>query len=129
MSQGEYRVSIADAGRTHDHTFPDINLPFGPLEDKTDRGRIWDPTLSAYSYNYDRASQKFSAYDGQNPVPWLYFNGRWGDDALPKSDPNQYDVFGQKHYSEGPTGPYLKGLDRQTVSGRSDERVLTVLVP
>jgi hypothetical protein len=48
---------------THDHTIPDLNLPVGPIEDFADKGPIWDPTLSAYYYTYDAASQTFSAYD------------------------------------------------------------------
>lgn len=48
---------------THDHTIPDLNLPDGLILDYTDEGPLWDPTLSAYYYSYDAATQEFTAYD------------------------------------------------------------------
>ena len=107
-----------------------MNLPTGPLLDKTDKGKMWDPTLSAYKYSYDQTSKVFSAYDGRDPVPWLYFNGRWGDDALPKGAKGQYEIFGQKHYVAGPTGPIDKNLDRVNMSGiDGDNVILPIRIP
>lgn len=48
---------------THDHTIPDLNLPEGLLEDFTDYGPRWDPTLAAYYYTYDANNKTFAAYD------------------------------------------------------------------
>ena len=108
-------LSNIDSG--HDHTIPHVNLPFGFVVDHCDRGKLWDPTLSAYTYSYDRASQKLTPYDASAPVNWLYFSGRWGDDAPPKGSPGQKVIFGQKRYVGGPTGPMDKRLDRENMSG------------
>jgi hypothetical protein len=94
-----------------------LNLPGGFVEDYCDRGKLWDPILSAYSYSYDRSTRKFSPYDGKFPVNWLYFLGRWGDDAPPKGSPGQVEIFGQRKFVGGPTGPLDKRLDRENMSG------------
>lgn len=115
---------------THDHTIPRLNLPGGLVEDHCDRGKLWDPVLSTYSYRYDRASQKFSPYDPGFPVNWLYFLGRWGDAAPPKGSEGQFEIFGQKRYSGGPTGPIDKRLDRENMSGvKNDNWVRPFLTP
>ncbi|CAJ2511046.1 Uu.00g066710.m01.CDS01 [Anthostomella pinea] len=103
---------------THDHTIPDVNLPEGPIEDYTDEGPIWDPTLSAYYYTYDADTSTFAAYDDSTPVNWLYFTGHWGDDEYPENDPRQSDIFGidgTQKYTGGPTGPEDKQLNRTDV--------------
>ncbi|TKA68083.1 hypothetical protein B0A55_09318 [Friedmanniomyces simplex] len=103
---------------THDHTIPDLNLFIGPVEDYTDSGPIWDPTLAAYYYSYDAASSTFAAYDDSTPPDWLYFTGHWGDAQYPNSDPRQTTVFGidgTQMYSGGPTGPEDKQLNRTRV--------------
>jgi hypothetical protein len=82
---------------------------------------MWDPVLSAYSYRYDGSSQKFSSYDNKFPVNWLYFVGRWGDDAPPKGSSGQVDIFGQKRYVGGPTGPLDKRLVRENMSGDKND--------
>ena len=96
---------------SHDHTIPSITLPAGPLVDKTDRGFLWDPTLNAYAYRYDNATQRFQPYDDQFPLNWLDFNGHWGDDALPGGPV----FFGEAKYTGGPTGPKDKALVREEV--------------
>lgn len=101
--------------RTHDHTIPDFNLPFGFVEDHCSKGTLWDPTLNAYIYSYDASSQKFTPYDPSYPVGWLYFTGAWGDAQLPDSTSGQIDVFGQRKYVGGPTGPEDKQLNRTNV--------------
>jgi hypothetical protein len=69
---------------THDHLIPGVTLPAGFLEDHSDAGPLWDPTLAAYYYEYDPASQQFTAYDGEAPTEWLAFRGRWGDEKYAK---------------------------------------------
>jgi hypothetical protein len=110
----------------HDHTLPNINLPFPFLiPDHTSAGSLWDPTLSAYYYHYSTASNHtagvagtFTAYDDSAPTDWLYWLGSWGDEKLPKSDPRQSCPFGIDalcRWSGGPTGPVDKQLNRAKV--------------
>jgi hypothetical protein len=71
---------------------------------------LWDPTLNAYTYTYNPTTAIFTATAG-DPVAWLDFNGKWGDDQ----PPNEPSIFGQAKYVAGPNGPKFKGLDRQMV--------------
>lgn len=115
-AKGTHAV-YATAG-PHDHTIPNIDLPIGPLLDETDRGVLWDPTLSAYYYHYDAEANHFEAYDASSPVNWLYFTGHWGDEQYPASDPRQELALGSKRlakYGNGPTGPIDKQLNRTSV--------------
>lgn len=119
---------------THDHTIPGINLPEGPIEDFTDAGSIWDPTLNAYYYSYSPDTKEFSAYGAATPTAWLEFVGRWGDEQYAESDPRQSCVLGISElceYSSGPTGPEDKDLVREKVCPDSDDHcvVYPVLVP
>ena len=101
---------------THDHTIPDLNLPAdGALTDFADQGRLWDPIASAWFYSYTPSPETFTAYDGASPTGWLYFNGQWGDQQYPDSDPRQKELFGQAKYQSGPTGPRDKQLNRTDV--------------
>ncbi|KAI9819243.1 MAG: hypothetical protein M1827_007399 [Pycnora praestabilis] len=100
---------------THDHTIPDFNLPVGFAEDHCDQGKLWDPTLSAYSYSYDAPSKVFTPYDPSYPVAWLNFIGQWGDQQYPSSDARQKEFFGAYKYTGGPTGPEDKQLNRTNV--------------
>lgn len=106
----------------------------GALTDTTDGGPLWDPTLAAYYYAYDGESDTFTAYDEHTPVDWLYFEGRWGDEQYPESDPRQELVLGIEglaKYGSGPTGPGDKGLLREDVCP-DDEAICIVrkiLVP
>lgn len=108
----------------HGHAIPNVNLPGGIVVDHTDRGTLWDPTLSAYAYSYDAASDEFHPYDDSYPVDWLYFAGRWGDDTLPGGP----GVFGQKKYVAGPTGPKFKNLKRADVCPSDPCAVLPFLI-
>lgn len=72
---------------------------------------MWDPVSSAYAYSYDDTGRTFKAYDASYPVNWLYFNGRWGDNALPGGP----EIFGEKKYTAGPNGPKFKKLEREAV--------------
>lgn len=100
----------------HDHTIPNFDLPFaGLITDHTNAGALWDPTLSAYYYKYDALTGQFTAYDSSTPTAWLNFDGHWGDQQYPDSDPRQKEFFGQRKYVSGPTGPKTKQLNRANV--------------
>jgi hypothetical protein len=45
------------------------------IDDHTDDGYFWDPTLSAYWYSYDNSTEAFTAYDSSYPTDWLEFEG------------------------------------------------------
>jgi hypothetical protein len=114
----------------HDHTIPGLNLPGGPLEDHTDAGTFWDPAANAYTYSFDTASSTFTAYNGQDPTGWLSFAGQWGDNELPDGAPGQINIFGEKKYTAGPTGPEDKDLGRANVCPGTDScTILPVLIP
>lgn len=102
----------------HDHTIPHVNLPAGPIEDHTNAGYLWDPTLNAYFYSYSISTNSFTPC-GDAPKPgWLGFNGRWGDEMIPEGGKGQSCPFGISElckYSSGPTGPQDKDLVRTNV--------------
>lgn len=81
--------------------------------DYTDRGVLWDPVLNVYIYTYesDETTAEFKAVNSEDPVAWLDFNGRWGDDQ----PPNEPSIFGEAKNVAGPNGPKFKGLDRELV--------------
>jgi hypothetical protein len=108
-------------GGPHDHTLSNgINGIAGPLIDHTSQGVLWDPIKNAWFYEYDAPNDRFlpisaNANNSTPPVNWLYFNGRWGDPNLPDSDKHQVNLFGQRKFSAGPTGPRDKNLGRQNI--------------
>ncbi|KAK6495996.1 hypothetical protein TWF481_002025 [Arthrobotrys musiformis] len=85
------------------------------LVDDTNKGVLWDPTLSAYYYKFDAETTKFTSYNPASPVNWLYFKGKWGDQQYPKEHEGQYILFGQARYGNGPTGPIGKELQRKDI--------------
>ncbi|TKX21692.1 hypothetical protein C1H76_6188 [Elsinoe australis] len=92
-------------------------LPWGLLQDQTDRGPLWDPTQNLYAYTYDLGKREIKA-DKRNPeapVDWFGYRGHWGDRAYPLSDERQYRFAGQYHYVSGPLGPVYKNLARREV--------------
>ncbi|KAF2090067.1 hypothetical protein K490DRAFT_54480 [Saccharata proteae CBS 121410] len=107
----------------HDHTIPDLNLPYGLLDDYTDGpdtgGILWDPLLSANYYNYTNATgtPTFTPLDPSYPTDWLSYIAEWGDEQYPASDPRQELLFGGAiaKYSSGPTGPVDKQMSRVKV--------------
>jgi hypothetical protein len=111
------RCSSMDS--THDHTIPNLDLPFPLLlVDHTDQGRLWDPALSAYTFTYNASTGVFKAYEASTPTNWLYFTGAWGDQQYPLSDPRQKELFGislTAKWQNGPRGPYDKQLNRTDV--------------
>jgi hypothetical protein len=116
---------------THDHTIPNLNLPGGVLEDYTNRGTYWDPTLSSYYYSFDAGANSFTPYDNTAPTGWLYFKGRWGDQEYPTSDKRQVKLFGQAKFASGPTGPADKQLSRDKVCPNNGKTCIlrSILVP
>ena len=115
-------ATYATAG-THDHTFPDVDLlpGVGVLEDHTGKGLLWDAALDAYVYDFDVGTGTFTAYNGQDPTEWLEYLGRWGDAQLPDDAEGQKNLFGQRKYVRGPTGPIDKALDRSAVCPNADD--------
>lgn len=100
------------------HSIPHLNLPFGLILDHCDRGRLWDPILSAYMYSYNPSDKTFTPAPGYNPVGFLKFRGRWGDQRYPNSDRRQRRILGisaTAKYGDGPTGPEDKQLNRTNV--------------
>ena len=97
---------------THSHVIPNLNLPFGTLQDYTNKGRRWDSAKSSFFYSFDPESGAFAAYN-DTPVQWLDFRGKWGDEEYPESDERQASLFGYKKFVGGPTGPMDKQLDRK----------------
>ncbi|PVH97835.1 hypothetical protein DM02DRAFT_65704 [Periconia macrospinosa] len=118
-------------GGTHDHTIPNLNLPFGVLEDYTERGILYDPLLAAYYYKFDAAANSFTPYQEGTPTSYLDFAGRWGDEEYPTSDKRQVKIFGQAKFSSGPTGPRDKQLNRVNVCPDNGKECILrgILVP
>ncbi|KZM19607.1 uncharacterized protein EKO05_0004221 [Ascochyta rabiei] len=108
----------------HAHDIPNLNLPVGALQDYTGRGKRWDAVSSSWMYGFEAESGAFTAYDGA-PVGWLNFGGRWGDAEYPDSDGRQVELFGQKKFVGGPTGPVDKQLERKEVC--PDNGILCIL--
>ena len=99
------------------------------LIDIADKGRLWDPIKLAYFYTYHLETEVFTAAEpGTAPVDWLYFNGKWGDQKYPDSDPRQLTVpyFGLKKFDNGPNGPKFKHLERKNLV--PDEKPKTPLM-
>jgi hypothetical protein len=93
------------------------------VNDTTSAGPLWDPTLSAYFYSYTPFSDEnengtFVGSEGTTPVGWLNFEGRWGDEQYPDSDPRQVNYLNAStawEWETGPTGPLDKDLNRTDV--------------
>jgi hypothetical protein len=98
-------------------------LPFGLLQDITDRGALWDPllNLNAYTYDHKKDVLRASSLNPNAPENWFYFRGQWGDKRYPLDDPRQYRFAGELHYVSGPTGPQDKNLGRHGPCEGHDE--------
>ncbi|RFU26467.1 hypothetical protein B7463_g9875, partial [Scytalidium lignicola] len=100
---------------------PVMNVSSITLDDFTSNGAIWDPLLSTYYYTFTPSSPSngtFTPGDSSTPVSWLYYLGHWGDKQYPDSDPRQVDLLNLHlsfKFSDGPTGPLAKGLDRSEI--------------
>jgi hypothetical protein len=99
---------------THDHTIPDLNGPWGPLQDYTSQGTLWDPILSAYYYNYSAEDRSFTSLH-DSPVGAMDFRGKWGDKRYPEGDTRQKRFWRFWKFVGGPTGPRDKQLNRTNV--------------
>lgn len=103
----------------HEHSIPNVNLPWGFLQDHTSRGTLWDPIKNAFWYTYNATSHSFvsatNMLNGTSPVSAMQYHGRWGDQAYPEDDPRQKKFFGFLKYVGGPTGPYNKQLNREKI--------------
>jgi hypothetical protein len=98
-------------------------LPFGLLQDITDKGPLWDPILNMYSYTYDTRNDIIRASHLTPDVPedWFDFKGMWGDKIYPPDDPRQYRLWGEFRYVSGPTGPKFKKLGRTHICQEDED--------
>ncbi|PNS19617.1 hypothetical protein CAC42_7461 [Sphaceloma murrayae] len=104
-----------------DRVLPDLDLPGLVFNDYADSGPRWDPVLNSYFVKYDIASGDFEPYDDATPTAWLRFEGKWGDQQYPDSDPRQRSLFGLAYkFTGGPTGPRDKGLNRKNICPDGD---------
>jgi hypothetical protein len=63
----------------------------------------------------------------RDPVDWLAFNGHWGDKQYPDNDPDQFCFLGIDalcKYTNGPTGPAFKQLQRKKVCPHSQKNCI-----
>lgn len=126
----------------HDHTIPsDHHSIKGLLNDYTDHGPLYDPLHSSYWYKWTppvpgvaassvAALGTFKAYDPATPTAWLYFQGQWGDQRYPNTDPRQknfLDLYFK--YESGPNGPAFKDIGRKDPWSGSNKFVLKKLGP
>lgn len=97
------------------------NVSVVTVDDFTSQGPLWDPVLSAYFYTYTPSSPingTFTPSEPSTPIEWLYFQGRWGDERYPDSDPRQVNFLNLNitwKFETGPTGPLDKELNRTDV--------------
>ena len=103
----------------------DYTVAFDIVTDKTDAGFAWDMAQNYRGYWYDTASGTFSEAGGASVgateegstttvegATWLQWLGSWGDEKYATSRSGQYCLFGECHYTSGPTGPVDKNLGR-----------------
>lgn len=95
-------------------TFELVPGLIGLLEDKTTAGWRWDITQNYNGYWYSSVngfvvaggSNSSAGHDGGPPgIGYLQQTGKWGNKALPASNPAQQIIFGQEAWSDGGTGP------------------------
>lgn len=101
----------------HDYHDRNAETPKGYVFDYTSPGKLWDPTLSAYYYNYDVDTEEFEGVgEGVGtPEKYLYFKGHWGDEQLGLEMVGQEEFEGFWKWAGGPKGPMDKHLDRGEV--------------
>ncbi|PBP26633.1 vacuolar protein sorting-associated protein 62 [Diplocarpon rosae] len=90
-------------------------IPAHLIHDRTQPGKLWDPTLAAYYYTFEAQEKLFAPAVEGTPVNWLYFEGRWGDDQFPRGAEGQEEFHGYVKWLPGPKGPLDKHLDRGDV--------------
>ncbi|OWP05453.1 hypothetical protein B2J93_7654 [Marssonina coronariae] len=99
-------------------------IPAHIVHDRTQQGRLWDPTLEAYYYAFDKEKKMFTPSVERTPVNWLYFEGHWGDDQFPLEREGQEEFHGYLKWIPGPKGPLDKHLDRVDVCPPTRECVV-----
>lgn len=86
----------------------------GLLEDQTSAGTRWDVAKNYNAYWYSRSdgfvpangTRSTTLPGGEPPgIGYLQQTGKWGNEALPESNPNQAIIFGKARWSDGATGP------------------------
>ncbi|KAI0131900.1 hypothetical protein BJ170DRAFT_679798 [Xylariales sp. AK1849] len=107
----------------------DYTIALGLVSDTTDAGYGWDITQNYRGYWYDVTTTEFSIAGGvstggteeaNETAMWLSWAGLWGDEQYPDSYSGQYCIFGECHYTSGPTGPEDKNLGRAAVCQDED---------
>jgi hypothetical protein len=94
-------------------TFELVQGLVGLLEDHTTAGYRWDTALNYNGYWYSQVdgfvtaggSNASTHANGPPGIGYLQQTGKWGNQALPISDPEQAIIFGQPRWSDGGTGP------------------------
>ncbi|KAL2064657.1 hypothetical protein VTL71DRAFT_3795 [Oculimacula yallundae] len=115
---GKRPVAFSAKGSHANYAVADGLIPAHIVYDRTQQGKLWDPTLSAYYYTYSISNKTFTPTPiagEETPVNYLYFNGRWGDDQFPLSKKGQEEFHGYSKWIAGPQGPWFKSLDRVDV--------------
>ncbi|KAH6688823.1 hypothetical protein BKA61DRAFT_304670 [Leptodontidium sp. MPI-SDFR-AT-0119] len=107
-------ANYAVAGNLDLHNTNGI-IPAHIVYDRTQQGKLWDPTLSAYYYTYSTEKKEFTPAIKDTPVNYLYFEGKWGDDQFPMDKKGQEEFYGYVKWIGGPQGPWFKHLDRPDV--------------
>lgn len=106
----------------------DYTVAGGIVTDNCNAGFYWDMTQNYRGYWYDVSSNEFSiaggagtggSDEGSETASWLSFEGFWGDNQYPDSYSDQYCIFGECHYTGGPSGPVTKNLGRTTMCENS----------
>lgn len=112
---GKRPVSFSAKGSHANYAVADGLIPAHIVYDRTQQGKLWDPTLSAYYYTYETEKKEFTPAVEGTPVNYLYFEGKWGDDQFPQSKKGQEEFYGYVKWIPGPQGPWFKHLDRPEV--------------
>jgi hypothetical protein len=85
----------------------------------TTRPKPSQPTMQSKSHPvYCKNSTDTSDSQPRDPIDWLAFTGHWGDKQYPDNDPDQFCFLGIDalcKYTNGPTGPAFKQLQRKKV--------------
>ncbi|PBP16503.1 vacuolar protein sorting-associated protein 62 [Diplocarpon rosae] len=112
---GKRPVSFSARGSHANYPVADGLIPAHIIHDRTQQGKLWDPTLAAYYYTFEPQEKLFAPAVKETPVNWLYFEGRWGDDQFPRGREGQEEFHGYVKWLPGPKGPLDKHLDRVDV--------------
>ncbi|CAH0045708.1 unnamed protein product [Clonostachys solani] len=128
LSVTDGRPTVYSAHGSHaNYAKPGDNIHDVALIDWCNKGKKWDPVLSAYFFKYHKNNEtlttlnspdkKNSGPPAHNFTSLFYYNGIWGDDQLLDSDPRQDHVpkFGFPRFLDGPQGPKYKQIVRKEI--------------